>query len=145
MHNVVEKDVGSTPIMRGLIWKIDKKPHKYVHPQPELLKVIKQLKKKGKNLFLVTNSTPSFMTAVLKASFGDKWPKYFDVVVSNCKKPLFQQTNGAFYTYDAASANLKGRKCDTSDKLLWQCTNNDQTVFLEGNAKALTEYFQKVT
>jgi hypothetical protein len=145
MHNVIEKDVGKTGVWRGLIWKIDKKPQKYIHAQPELKSRLKELKKKGKHLFVVTNSTPSFMSVVLKATLGDKWKTYFDVVVSNCKKPLFQQSNGPFYSYDVKSHNLRGKKCDSSDKLLWQCTDNDQTVFIGGNAKALTEYFQKVT
>ena len=90
MHKIVHNDIGIKPKFRGLVWKIQMKPHKYINMQPDLYNKIKLLKKKGKSIFLATNSSPPFMKAVVSHTFGDpKWQDYFDLVATDCKKPLF--------------------------------------------------------
>jgi hypothetical protein len=92
----------------------------------------------------------------MNTSLGPDWLSFFDIVVANCKKPLWQRTESPFYVYDPRSLNCKGKKLVTRDELRqasldgqlsftsehkdWKKTK----VFLEGNATILSYYFLRM-
>ena len=75
---------------------------RYVNRDPELGRTLHHLRSSGKRLFLLTNSQPGYtekmMTYLLggaSAEYRD-WRSYFDLVISNARKPSFFTGDAAF-------------------------------------------------
>ena len=68
---------------------IIKAPEKFVKHQPELLQSLIALRKARKFLFIVTNHHLPFTDLVMKQTLGDDWKDYFNLILCDCRKPLF--------------------------------------------------------
>lgn len=44
----------------------------------------------------------------MRATIGDDWKDYFDLINANCRKPAFFGKDQEFYTIDKTADNLKG-------------------------------------
>lgn len=118
--------------------RILEEPEKYILKQPELFKLIKLLRiKYGKNIFCLTNSHLEYTEHLLQSSFGPNWRDCFDVILSNCRKPLWQRGNQPFHVIDRSVKTLKGEKVD-SGNTFWSFSPGKH--FLEGNGVLMTEY-----
>ena len=61
------------------------------------------------------------------------------IIICNAKKPLFTRTESAFYQFDMSSVNFKGDKIENAADLK---PEEGKKIFLEGNCRMLTEFFQ---
>jgi hypothetical protein len=77
----------------------------------------------------------------MELTLGEEWMSYFDLIICNCKKPLFQRTENPFYKFDPTKPNLKGRAVKDAEEMKVA----GEKVYLEGNARLLTKYLQEVT
>ena len=66
-------------------------PENFIIKQ-ESLKLESFTKKTSKFSFFTSNSSFSFSKAVLSFLFGANWTKSFDLILSDCNKPLFQRS-----------------------------------------------------
>lgn len=70
-------------------------PERYVLPDPDLPATLDKFRRHGKSLFLLTNSEPSYTEVVMgllldgKHSRYPSWRDYFDLVVTEARKPGF--------------------------------------------------------
>lgn len=44
----------------------------------------------------------------MRATIGDDWKDYFDLINANCRKPAFFGKDQEFFTIDKTAENLKG-------------------------------------
>ena len=51
--------------------------------------MLSTLRGKGKNTFLITNAHWNCCELLMKATLGDDWLNFFDLVICHAKKPLF--------------------------------------------------------
>ncbi|CAL4131879.1 unnamed protein product [Meganyctiphanes norvegica] len=72
MHRIVTKDASN-----------------YLMKDPNLIKFFDRLKENGKELFLITNSPFRFVNAGMTHILNENWREYFDVIITNAKKPNF--------------------------------------------------------
>lgn len=66
-------------------------PEKYIKPDPHLAGFLHQLVSNGRKLFVISNSSASFIDRGLRFLIGDDWRLLFDVIISSAKKPRFFQ------------------------------------------------------
>ena len=106
---------------------------------------MKALRQQGKVLFLATNAHPEYVDLVLSVTFGVNtgWKNYFNLILYNCRKPLFERSENPFYALDWSNQILKGQKIDSVDRFL-QSIRQGRIEFLEGNAILLTKYFMEI-
>ena len=69
--------------------EIVKNPERFIQPQPELKSVLSELKSNGVLLFLATNSHTEYLDVTMSTTLGKNWRKFFDILLINCRKPLF--------------------------------------------------------
>ncbi|KAK4257606.1 hypothetical protein QN277_007170 [Acacia crassicarpa] len=95
------------------------KPHKYLVKNEKIFQLLKMLRERGKNLFLLTNSPFSFvdkgMRFLLEDSMDcrDSWRDLFDVVITKANKPQFYTSEHPFRCYDPVNDTLTFTKVDT--------------------------------
>ncbi|RVW88352.1 5'-nucleotidase domain-containing protein [Vitis vinifera] len=93
-------------------------PDRYLVKNGQLLRFLKMLREKGKNLFLLTNSPFNFvdggMRFMLEDSLGEResWRELFDVVIAKANKPNFYSSEHPFrfvmYFGDHLFSDLRG-------------------------------------
>jgi len=113
-----------------------KNPERFIIPQPNLKETLLALKTCKKKIFLTSNSHFSYTAWLMEVTLGPDWMDLFDLVLCNCKKPLFQRTENPFFRFDPNMPNLKGRLVDNPEEMKL----SGEKVFLEGNARLLTKY-----
>ena len=64
-------------------------PSKYIQKRDDFKELLISLKKKGKFLFLSTNSHVDYCELIMTASIGEDWKDYFDVISAASSKPVF--------------------------------------------------------
>ena len=64
-------------------------PEKYIYKRPDVRQWLEKLKSANKRLFLATNSRLDYTDLLTKYAFGDDWRDLFDLIIVDCKKPLF--------------------------------------------------------
>jgi hypothetical protein len=69
----------------------------------------------------------------MKTTLGDDWQDLFDIVLANCRLPLFATTEQKFRQFEDRE---RGDIVEVADMHSAQ-----ERIFLEGNAKTLSEYF----
>jgi len=75
----------------------------------------------------------------MTATLGEDWIKYFEIVCSYARKPIFfwdQKVMPPFYTLDTSIPNYKGTPIVDPNKL------ESGKIYLEGNAKLLENFFK---
>lgn len=93
-------------------------PDRYLVKNGQLLRFLKMLREKGKNLFLLTNSPYTFvdggMRFMLEDSLGEResWRELFDVVIAKANKPNFYSSEHPFRCYDIEKDTLAYSKVD---------------------------------
>jgi hypothetical protein len=92
------------------------------------------LRSHGKKLFLTSNKHLEFLELTMKETLGKNWQDFFDIIVANCRKPLFYKSENPFYEVRDSTQNWKGGKLKNASDI----TMNKGKVFLEGNARTLT-------
>ena len=75
-------------------------PGKYIKKHPSLRVLLRELKNRGKKLFIATNNHLVFTDMLMVQTLGRNWKKLFDINIINCRKPLFQRANNPFITVD---------------------------------------------
>ena len=118
-----------------------KDPSKYIQYQPELRDTLNILRRKGKKLFVATNSHSDYTEVIMRATLGEDWRTFFDIICSNARKPLFfwDQKFDPFYEIDTTKANYKGRELDGAHEL------KEGENYIFGNSKTLTGFFKRIT
>lgn len=74
--------------------RIRKDPGAYLERDPDLAPMLHKLRSAGKRLFLLTNSEPEYTEAIMHFLLGEtsryaRWERYFDVVITEARKPHF--------------------------------------------------------
>ncbi|RDX82002.1 5'-nucleotidase domain-containing protein, partial [Mucuna pruriens] len=93
-------------------------PHRYLVKNGKILHFLKMLRKRGKKLFLLTNSPYYFvdggMRFMLEDSMDcrDSWTELFDVVIAKANKPQFYTSEHPFRCYDTKKDTLTFTKVD---------------------------------
>mmetsp|Transcript_6603 Transcript_6603/g.21660 ORF Transcript_6603/g.21660 Transcript_6603/m.21660 type:complete len:541 (+) Transcript_6603:36-1658(+) len=64
-------------------------PAKYIRADPELPRLLTQLRQGGKQVFIVTNSLYDYTDVVCRHLMGANWLDYFDLVICGARKPGF--------------------------------------------------------
>jgi hypothetical protein len=80
---------------------IEANPKKYIQEQPYLCKILATLRNQGKTLFIAANSKLSYIEHVMKATLGPGWHNFFDLVLSDVKKPLWQKAKNPIFKVKA--------------------------------------------
>ena len=109
-----------------------KDPSRFIQQQPKLKETIKKLRDAGKLIFLATNSHEEYMEIIMKATLGDDWKSYFDLINANCRKPAFFGKDQPFYTIDKTADNIKGPVAQFLVK---------GETYLQGNTQMANEFF----
>jgi hypothetical protein len=82
----------------------------------------------------------------MRATLGPAWRDCFDLIICNCRKPLFHRGESPFFEVDLERTGLKlPRGIHTAPDLWDRSLPQDNKIFLQGNAKVLTEYLQFLT
>ena len=68
---------------------IVKDPGLFVRKREGVASLLIALRKKGKGLFLASNSCYDFCDLIMTAAFGSDWQKYFDLCITSTGKPEF--------------------------------------------------------
>ncbi|XP_078617456.1 5'-nucleotidase domain-containing protein 1-like [Branchiostoma floridae x Branchiostoma japonicum] len=69
---------------------IKDEPYTYMHKCSEdIRRWLKELRSAGKAIFLATSSCSDYCDYIARKVLGDEWKDYFDVIVTNSKKPGF--------------------------------------------------------
>ena len=69
---------------------------KYIHPSPEMQKMLRNFQDNGKILFLLSNSGFTFIDHGMRFIAGDKWTEMFDVTMTSAQKPSFYSGSAPF-------------------------------------------------
>jgi len=64
-------------------------PSKYIHSSPKLSRMLTQLRRGGKQTFILTNSLYDYTDVVMRYLLGPEWASYFDIVICGGRKPGF--------------------------------------------------------
>jgi phosphoglycolate phosphatase-like HAD superfamily hydrolase len=72
--------------------ELKENPDQYLQENKEMLRILTQLRAKGKQTFLATNKPREYVDFVLEKILGKEWQTLFDIVVIKCRKPLFQRS-----------------------------------------------------
>ncbi|KAL5010062.1 hypothetical protein ScPMuIL_012367 [Solemya velum] len=113
---------------------VKKDPAKYLHKCSEGVKQwLRDLKQKNKAVFLITSSHIDYATQTLNTVIGDDWMSYFDICITNARKPLFFTQSNPFLELDGHKEGepvqvLEANKC-----------------YSQGNYKVLMEFLKKQT
>ena len=70
----------------------------------------------------------------MKYALGEDWESIFNICIANCRHPLFATTEAKFRQYEE---RVRGDSINMDDMF-----TSEETIFLEGNAKTLTDYFK---
>ncbi|KAF7806582.1 5'-nucleotidase domain-containing protein [Senna tora] len=93
-------------------------PQRYMVKNGKIFQFLKNLRERGKKLFLLTNSPFNFvdggMRFMLEDSMdcGDTWRGLFDVVIAKANKPQFYTSEHPFRCYDTEKDTLAFTKVD---------------------------------
>jgi len=93
---------------------VAREPEKYIYYDDTLVPMLKNLRKSGKKLFVVTNSLWDYTNVVMNYLIGGKvgadkdydWLHYFDVVVTGSGKPRFFHEGGNMFEVDKKTGYL---------------------------------------
>ncbi|PAA92912.1 hypothetical protein BOX15_Mlig027590g1 [Macrostomum lignano] len=80
---------------------------RYVHKDPDLADLLRQLSAGGAKLFLLTNSGYWYTEHIMTYLLGDSWRDYFDYAVVDACKPRFFADGSLMRVVDPASGKLK--------------------------------------
>ncbi|KAK2186752.1 hypothetical protein NP493_190g04027 [Ridgeia piscesae] len=93
-HQFAEEKGGFFPA-----WKKD--IGRYLYPISEDVRQwLRTLRLDNKKVFLMTSSRVDFAEATMSFILGKDWQSYFDLTITNARKPGFFQKNRAFYALD---------------------------------------------
>ncbi|CAM6125583.1 unnamed protein product [Calypogeia fissa] len=93
-------------------------PAKYLVKNDAVVRMLKMLKRKGKKLFILTNSPFPFVNDGMRYLFqedgksGDSWRETFDVVLASADKPAFYTSERPFRHYSTRLDQLGFSKVD---------------------------------
>ncbi|XP_053968183.1 5'-nucleotidase domain-containing protein 3 isoform X2 [Anastrepha ludens] len=115
-HDIKSAVQSCHPIMHEIVMK---NVEDYIEINARLPEYFEKLVKASKKLFLVTNSPFSFVNRGMTLLAGEKWRKFFDVIIVQARKPKFftddsrpirlydEQTNS--HVWDRVSKLEKGK------------------------------------
>jgi hypothetical protein len=81
-----------------------------------------------------------FLSMIMEITLGHDWAKFFDIVLANCRKPIFFSAEYPFFCYNKYNLNFKGQKIRSGTQMLSHAMC-EKKFFLEGSGKLLTHYF----
>ena len=94
-------------------------PSKYLHESPDLRPLLEHFHSSGKKLFLLTNSSYSFVNAGLSYIMGGEhsdWRSLFDIIITDARKPKFYTSQVPFRSLDSGESFVKWNTVTTSTK-----------------------------
>ena len=98
VHFSLTRDPNRSDLYNALLEEADLT--KYVEPRPEVRRLFTSLRSHGKYLFVISDLTNiRFLGACLRATLGAEWRDLLDLVIGDCRKPLFFSSEGAFYAH----------------------------------------------
>ena len=106
---------------------------------PEMLKIIMDLRKKNKIVFIASNSYYEFGDLLLKYSIGEKWEDYFDFSAFHNLKPKFFSKGEDEIQF----TNYKHETIENFPEWFKKEKKGLETVLIDGNAKLLNKCFIK--
>ncbi|XP_052244584.1 5'-nucleotidase domain-containing protein 1-like isoform X3 [Dreissena polymorpha] len=95
---------------------------------------LRDLKMAGKCVFLTTSSHIDFASLTASSVLGPDWKSYFDIIVTNARKPGFFKDNKPFLSLDG----ILEKETVTYDKL------EEHSVYSSGNHGDLEKFITKV-
>lgn len=102
--------------------KILEEPGKYLVKSEGLVRMLRNLKERGKSLFLLTNSPFPFVNGGMQYMFqedgatGESWRELFDVVIALADKPNFYTSERPFRYYNSSKDILAFSRVDAFQK-----------------------------
>ncbi|KAL4232769.1 5'-nucleotidase domain-containing protein 1 [Mactra antiquata] len=115
---------------------IKSRPEKYYRPCSDRLKQwLKDLKKLNKCVFLTTSSHIDFASLTASSVLGPDWKSYFDIIMSNARKPGFFRDNKPFLSLDGI------KECDSVP----YTDLKQHGVYSSGNHIDLEKFVTKLT
>jgi len=110
---------------------------KAVYKQDKMLQILKNLKAKGKILFLVSNSHYEPVEILMDYAFGKEWRELFDFIIAKSAKPIFfTHPDTSFKQLDHNAPNKMGDEVEILE---------DNRIYLEGNAKTLEKNIDELS
>ncbi|KJE94852.1 5'-nucleotidase domain-containing protein [Capsaspora owczarzaki ATCC 30864] len=82
----------------------------YVHPSPNLENLLSTMRQHGKKVFLLTNSSFSFVNVGMSHIVGPHWRDLFDVIVVDALKPRFFNESRPFRQFDTTLNSMTWTK-----------------------------------
>ena len=124
--NVYHSVQGFGYFFRDLLKDLDK----IVPKQQKNKEILQALRKKGKILFLASNSVDEYVSILMEHSFGPDWLELFDFVISSARKPAFFSKDSEFFEVDLSGIYRRGQAISEL---------RPHEVYIRGNAGTLEE------
>ncbi|CDF38166.1 cytosolic IMP-GMP specific 5'-nucleotidase [Chondrus crispus] len=91
--------------------RVKENPEKYIQRDPQMVHMLRQLKRSGRKVFLLTNSLWNYTDVVMNYLYGlekeGRWIDLFDVIITGSCKPAFLLNNKlSLYRVDPDSGGL---------------------------------------
>ncbi|XP_013385820.1 5'-nucleotidase domain-containing protein 1 [Lingula anatina] len=127
-HQAFTEDAG------GFFPAIKKDVEKYCNKRTEEVKSwLRKLKEEKKTVFMLTTSYVNFASHVAEYSLGSDWKSYFDIIITNAKKPGFFHKNNHFLRLDGDKEREPVQKLERNH------------TYSQGNLKGLVSFLQEQT
>ncbi len=119
----------------GFYPSIVKDPGAFVRKRERVAEMLIELKKRGKGLFLATNSCYDFCDLIMTTAYGADWRRLFDICVTNTAKPeFFRSTAAPFLKLDTSKFLFCGEPAKSPLEIGGQ--------YVKGNYKRIEEAFE---
>jgi len=116
-------------------------PGKYIVYDPDIIKSLKNIKKSGRKVFLVTNSLYDYTDVVMKylttggdVSVKEDWRDLFDIIITGACKPGFlTDKNLSLYRVDEATGCLTNTEGPLFESVSEYLEHGKRKIFQGGN------------
>jgi hypothetical protein len=92
------------------------------------------LKRKGKKLFVLSNTHVQYTALTMQTTLGENWKELFDLWICDTRRPLFQRGKAPFLRVDFENKNGQGEPIAFEEQILMSIQNENVNCFLQGNA-----------
>lgn len=106
---------------------------------PEILDIVRELRKNGKIVFIASNSYYEFADFLLRYSIGEDWEDYFDFSSFHNMKPKYFSVAED----EVQFANYKHEKIENFSEWFEKDKKGKETIVVDGNCKLLNKCFIK--
>jgi len=122
---------GFAYFFKGLLEDLDR----MIPKQQKIKQILQSLRKRGKILFLASNSVDEYVAVLMEHCFGKDWLELFDLVISSARKPAFFSKDNPFFEVDLNAVYRRGQEISEL---------KPHQVYIRGNAKILEENIMRL-